>query len=87
MRRIITTLIASAFVMAGANSADVAQTGTPRAMDAPVALSKPNWLHSANDPDQSPACCKICTTGKACGDTCISRDKICHVGHECACDG
>jgi hypothetical protein len=33
------------------------------------------------------ACCKICTVGKACGDTCISRDKECHVGSGCACDG
>jgi hypothetical protein len=33
------------------------------------------------------ACCKICTVGKACGDTCISRDKECHVGPGCACDG
>lgn len=32
-------------------------------------------------------CCKVCTTGKACGDTCISRDKDCHVGPGCACDG
>jgi len=32
-------------------------------------------------------CCKICTTGKACGDTCIARDKACHVGPGCACDG
>jgi hypothetical protein len=33
------------------------------------------------------ACCKICTTGKACGNTCISRNDICHVGPGCACDG
>jgi hypothetical protein len=33
------------------------------------------------------ACCKVCTTGKACGNTCISRDKVCHVGPGCACDG
>lgn len=33
------------------------------------------------------ACCKICTVGKACGNTCISRDKQCHVGPGCACDG
>jgi hypothetical protein len=33
------------------------------------------------------ACCKICTTGKACGNTCISREKQCHVGPGCACDG
>jgi hypothetical protein len=33
------------------------------------------------------ACCKTCTVGKACGNTCISRDKTCHVGPGCACDG
>jgi hypothetical protein len=32
-------------------------------------------------------CCKICTRGKACGNTCISQDKVCHVGRGCACDG
>ncbi|SRR5260221_12647339 len=31
-------------------------------------------------------CCKHCSTGKACGDTCISRNKTCHVGPGCACD-
>src|SRR4051812_20797083 len=31
-------------------------------------------------------CCKVCTTGKACGDTCISRSYTCHVGVGCACD-
>lgn len=30
-------------------------------------------------------CCKTCRKGKACGDTCISRDKQCHVGPGCAC--
>jgi len=33
------------------------------------------------------ACCKICTVGKACGNTCISKDDICHIGPGCACDG
>ena len=32
-------------------------------------------------------CCKVCSVGKACGNTCISRDKTCHVGQGCACDG
>jgi hypothetical protein len=32
-------------------------------------------------------CCKICTVGKACGNTCISKYDICHVGPGCACDG
>lgn len=32
-------------------------------------------------------CCKICHKGKACGDSCISRDKECHKAPGCACDG
>lgn len=30
-------------------------------------------------------CCKTCTKGKPCGDTCIAQDKACHVGPGCAC--
>ena len=32
------------------------------------------------------ACCKICRKGKACGDSCIARDKSCRKGAGCACD-
>ncbi len=32
-------------------------------------------------------CCKICRKGKACGDTCIARSRICRVGPGCACNG
>lgn len=32
------------------------------------------------------ACCKTCSKGKACGDSCISREKQCHKGQGCACD-
>lgn len=35
----------------------------------------------------SSGCCKICRTGKACGNTCIARSKTCHVGPGCACNG
>jgi hypothetical protein len=86
MHRILAILVASAFVMAAASAADVAQSSTPQAPEAPVAIPQPTWLHS-NHADQSQVCCKICTVGKACGDTCISRDKDCHVGRGCACDG
>jgi hypothetical protein len=47
-------------------------------------------IPGAEEPTASPAqqaCCKICQRGKACGNTCISRDKQCHVGPGCACDG
>jgi hypothetical protein len=32
------------------------------------------------------ACCKYCTTGKACGDSCISKDKVCTKPPGCACN-
>jgi len=31
-------------------------------------------------------CCKVCSKGKACGDTCIRRDYTCHKGRGCACN-
>jgi hypothetical protein len=35
----------------------------------------------------SAACCKVCSKGKACGDSCISRSYTCRKGTGCACDG
>ena len=32
-------------------------------------------------------CCKVCTSGKACGDSCIAKNKTCHQPPGCACDG
>ena len=32
-------------------------------------------------------CCKICHSGKACGDTCIAAGESCTKGLGCACDG
>jgi hypothetical protein len=32
-------------------------------------------------------CCKVCTKGCACGDTCISCSYNCTKGVGCACDG
>jgi hypothetical protein len=34
-----------------------------------------------------PACCRICTTGKACGNSCISRTATCRQPPGCACNG
>jgi len=35
---------------------------------------------------QLAACCKVCSKGKACGNSCISRAKTCHKPPGCACD-
>jgi hypothetical protein len=58
----------------------------------------PNWIRSSVLPSENKflrmvkapnnltaECCKVCTKGKPCGDTCISQDKTCHVGPGCAC--
>jgi hypothetical protein len=37
-------------------------------------------------PTQAAVCCKICRKGKACGNSCISRDKNCTKPPGCACD-
>ncbi len=31
-------------------------------------------------------CCKICSKGKACGDSCIRREYTCHKPRGCACN-
>lgn len=31
-------------------------------------------------------CCRTCRKGKACGDTCVARDRECTVAPGCACD-
>lgn len=38
-------------------------------------------------PKQERTCCKVCSTGYACGNSCISRSKSCHRAAGCACDG
>ena len=32
------------------------------------------------------SCCKVCTSGKACGDSCINASYDCSKGDGCACD-
>ena len=35
---------------------------------------------------ESPACCRVCSAGKACGNSCIARDRQCHKPAGCACN-
>lgn len=38
-------------------------------------------------PTAANGCCKVCKTGKACGDTCINSTDTCSKGKGCACNG
>lgn len=42
---------------------------------------------SYETPKRPSGCCKICTKGQACGNSCISWSKTCRVGVGCACQG
>jgi hypothetical protein len=46
----------------------------------------PTASAGASAPEPAATCCKVCTTGKACGNSCISRKKTCHKPPGCACD-
>ncbi len=57
-------------------------------MSAFVVGTLPSWATElAPEPAPEPkVCCKTCRKGKACGDSCIARDKDCTVEAGCACD-
>src|SRR5262245_41248068 len=41
---------------------------------------------STSQPPPPQGCCRMCTTGKACGDTCIAKSLTCRAGVGCACN-
>lgn len=61
---------------------------TPKPTPVPTVVPTPTpKIDIVPEPAPTTACCKICTKGKACGDTCISKSYTCHKGPGCACNG
>jgi hypothetical protein len=44
------------------------------------------WLEKHASEKKGRSCCKFCENGKACGDTCIPRNRTCTDGRGCACN-
>jgi hypothetical protein len=94
MLRTLTVLLALLSLTGAANSNTTPRTAAAvhSALFTPVHTDN-HFLRSlaasgsAHSTPTALACCKVCSAGKACGNTCISRDKTCHVGQGCACDG
>ncbi len=42
-------------------------------------------LNETNSPTRTRSCCKYCSRGQPCGDSCISKSKTCHKPRGCAC--
>lgn len=52
-----------------------------------ILLSTTPTLPSCGSDSPSDPCCRVCTTGKPCGDSCIATTATCNVGPGCACAG
>ena len=91
-------LVSTLLIGCGATTSSLQPDTTPRVMfqacgvvDGMSCDSRPrsasDFLVKASDtPTEQGYCCKVCSVGKACGDSCISRDKVCHKPSGCACD-
>ena len=56
--------------------------------DGDIILTTTETIQTAyEDCASNGTCCKVCTTGKACGDSCISKSKTCNKTGGCACNG
>jgi beta-lactamase superfamily II metal-dependent hydrolase len=60
--------------------------GTANRARAPPAASRAPAAAAPRDSAPA-ACCRVCRTGKACGNSCIARSRTCHQPPGCACDG
>lgn len=67
------------------------ETEKARALTVPLAsrsiLPPPSAAPPPPRYSSSKPCCRICRSGKACGDSCISRSKTCRKPPGCACNG
>ncbi len=52
-----------------------------------AAASGPPLTAACSKDSTGSSCCKVCTTGKACGDTCIQKTDTCNQPPGCACNG
>lgn len=65
----------------------VARLLTPlQPLVSPTAPLAPAQPAPPSQPTQT-GCCRVCRSGKACGDSCISRNNNCNRGRGCACQG
>lgn len=73
--------LAALLALIGAAALPASATGPPSDALPPICIAENDTA-----PAQAKDCCKTCRKGKACGDTCISRDKKCTKPPGCACD-
>lgn len=80
---VIGAFVCTAWIAIHAVESTSDEVSTSRVNGHEVCMAVPQVAWAAG---ASRACCKVCSTGKACGNTCIARWKTCRVGPGCACD-
>jgi hypothetical protein len=85
-------LVDQQLIRAGARLAQLlnAALGVPEARSpasTPAAAPEPTLPAASVRGACTPAgqCCKVCSAGQACGDSCISHSSTCHAAPGCAC--
>jgi hypothetical protein len=79
-------LLASLLCAVSAVGGNLSTEPSSKSLDRIIASSpRPSPFHEFSLERAAAKCCKVCTKGKPCGDTCIAQDKTCHVGPGCAC--
>lgn len=79
---VVASLLLSTSAQAGGTKIDLARILGGQPSNSCVAPVKQTLI----DAQVAASCCKICSKGKACGNSCISRSKQCHQPRGCACD-
>lgn len=60
----------------------------PRLLPVQPVAAPPALLPPPSSPRSPPqSCCRVCRSGKACGDSCIGQGMVCSKGPGCACQG
>ena len=65
--------------LSSGEESDEAETTPPRTSSTSEPLAQSQWV-------PGPECCKICSTGKVCGDSCIRASSTCRKVRACACN-
>jgi hypothetical protein len=58
----------------------------PKKVTTPATLFTPKKVTTPKIIVPKKVCCKVCTTGQACGNSCISARYTCHKAPGCACN-
>ena len=82
-RRILTFILA--FIALPAMAANMSPLQTPGVALSGAPTDRLLDLLNPTMPALDAACCKFCSKGQPCGDTCISRDYTCNTPPGCAC--